>query len=48
MGSLVNVVLHVSPGIVLTAFLATAAVFACFSGAAMVVRREAQEVARQR
>jgi len=39
MGPLVNLALHVSPGVVLTAFLATAAVFACFSGAALVARR---------
>ena len=38
-GPLVNAALHVSPGIVLTAFLATSAIFACFSGAAMVARR---------
>lgn len=38
-GPLVGAALHVNSGILVTAFLATAAVFACFSAAAVVSRR---------
>ena len=38
-GPLVGMALHVNSGILVTAFLATAAVFACFSAAAVVSRR---------
>ena len=38
-GPLVGLALHMNSGIVVTAFLATAAVFACFSAAALVSRR---------
>ncbi|EIE20198.1 Bax inhibitor-1 like-protein [Coccomyxa subellipsoidea C-169] len=39
LGPLISMVLAVHPGILFTAFLATAASFACFSGAAMLSRR---------
>lgn len=39
LGPLVSAVLAVNPGLLLTAFLGTAAVFACFSVAAMLSQR---------
>lgn len=39
MGPLVGLALSVHPGMLFTAFLATAAVFACFSGAAVLSQR---------
>ena len=38
-GPLINLALHLNPSIVMVAFLATAAVFACFSAAAVLSPR---------
>ncbi len=38
-GPLVGATLQLHPALLLTAFMATSAVFACFSGAAMLSRR---------
>eukprot|EP00884_Botryococcus_braunii_P005176 jgi/Botrbrau1/1465/Bobra.178_3s0022.1 len=39
LGPLIDMVVNISPGIILTAFLATAAVFGCFSVASMLSKR---------
>jgi hypothetical protein len=39
MGPLIGATLQLHPALLLTAFMATAVVFACFSGAAMLSRR---------
>ena len=38
-GPLVNAAINIDPSVVLTAFLGTSTVFACFSAAALVARR---------
>ncbi|CAH1447597.1 unnamed protein product [Lactuca virosa] len=39
LGPLIGLVIDVHPGILVSAFMATAIVFACFSGVAMLARR---------
>ncbi|KAL7596006.1 hypothetical protein Lser_V15G30643 [Lactuca serriola] len=39
LGPLIGLVIDVHPGILVSAFMATAIIFACFSGVAMLARR---------